>query len=225
MTLEPRLIISAGMPAAGKSTNCQEIVRRIENAVYLDRDTIIEGGLLYANPAKGEGLLPFHQYLGEEPVSEIETPFGPMVYMGWDRGYYYRHAEWPSRMAVGHQAAQSLRLGKVPIFDCFLAEDVNNGTVERFMSWKIFEGHPVHLLYFVVEPEVCRERMIKRAEMDEEAARRTKILLELFESEIQARHTLNSEGEAFVRRAGLIIDTTNRSAEECLQECLDYISS
>lgn len=223
MTLEPRLIISGGMPAAGKTTTCEEITRRFHNVVYLDRDTIISGGLLYFNPAKGEGLLSGRQYLGSEPFTEVETPFGRMLKMGWDLGYYYRHAEWPSRMAIGHQAAQALRLGKAPIFDCFLAEDVNNGTVERFMSWDLFTGYPIYLIYFVVETEMCKNRLFSRATVDEEARRRTEILEAKFEEELRLRHTLSREGEAFVRQFGKLIDTTDRSVDDCVEECLKYI--
>lgn len=224
MILKPRLVISAGMPAAGKTTNCEAIAKVVDNALYLDRDTIISGGFLYLNPAKGDGLLPFHHYVGDESFLETDTPFGPMIKMEWDKGYYYRHAEWPSRMAIGHQAAQSLRLGKVPIFDCFLAQDINNGTVEKFIKWEALVDYPIYLIYFKVSPNVCKERMRERAGTDEEAKKRTKILEESFEDELW-KHTLTDEGEKFVQKTGIIIDTTNYSIEECAKKCIQYITS
>ena len=41
MKKDPMLFIATGLPGCGKSTVCREIVEKIDNAVYFDRDDVI----------------------------------------------------------------------------------------------------------------------------------------------------------------------------------------
>src|SRR5713101_5484080 len=112
LVLPPTLICVSGMSAAGKSSVSGELARRITNASYFDRDSILYGGLLYVNERASAPDLPsFREYAKRDSIfpnnfEEIDTPFGLMTLVYHDSfpkppDYQARHGREQGYLVAG----------------------------------------------------------------------------------------------------------------------------
>lgn len=224
MILPPRLIVSSGIPAAGKTTICQELARRIDNATYFDRDDALDA-LMHVFIEDDSAKLPaFSQYVARDAVfpdnaKRVSTPFGSMVSIVPKNDFYRRHGRHQSHMVIGKLAATSLKLGKVAILDCFLPRQISDGTLRRFFDEEVFQGIPKFLLYCVCNAQTCVERAQKRAEGDPQA--------EIRVQKAGAQELMHDP--AFRNPPGLAdfshlyLDTSSLTAEIAVTKCLEYV--
>lgn len=224
MILTPRLIVSSGIPAAGKSTTCRELARRIDNAVYLDRDDALNALMHVFIGENLPSLPPFPNYVINDRVFHentklVHTPFGEMISILPKNDFYRRHGRHQSHMVIGKLAATSLKLGKVAILDCFLPRQISDGTLGRFFEQEDFRGIEKYLLYFVCTPETCMSRAQQRAQEDPQAA--VQVQKAGAQELIHDAASRNPPGLSKLRH--LYLDTTELSVEKAIDECLEYI--
>ena len=166
MILPPRIVFSSGMIAAGKSTTCKNIVQEIANAFLLDRDEMIFP-LLHVVPTISEELPPFEEYVKNDRVFPdharmVETPFGEKIQIDPVNHYHRRHSRDQVYLIQARLAALGLSLGKVPVLDCFLMRQIEDGSLKRFIEQPVFKGYPKYHIHFVVDKEICFDRIQKR---------------------------------------------------------------
>ncbi|MBI2035451.1 MAG: hypothetical protein HYT12_02070 [Candidatus Liptonbacteria bacterium] len=225
--LEPRIVFSSGMIAAGKSTTCRGLVREIANAFYLDRDDMIFP-LLHVAPTVSKELPPFEEYVKNDNVFPdnarmVDTPFGEMIQIYPANHYHRRHSRDQVYLIQARLASRGLDLGKVPVLDCFLMRQIDDGSLGRFIEQPLFRGYLKYLIHFVVSPEACFER-IKARKGDKEAEERSRGMFEIesFKKTLSEKHERIPRGLKDLKY--LLMDTTDKSTEKCVSECLSYIS-
>ena len=228
-----RLVVLAGMAAAGRTTLSRAIASLIPNAFHITRDDILYGGLLYVSPTKTPRLPPFSEYVKNDNVFPdhailVKTPFDEMTSVphSSQSDFYKRHGRDQSFLIQGRIAAEALKTGKVPIVDGFLGNNVKFGSLARFMDQEYFAGYPKRLIYVVIDEEECWRRLNARAEHDAEAKIRSleiRLNKEAAMEVMKKNHPRNPEGLADLPHHH--IDTTGRTIEECVAECIAYISS
>lgn len=136
----PSLILIGGGAASGKSRIAVKVVRRISNAVLLDKDCLFGEWVDAILSAQGQ-------------PSDRDCP----IY--WD---YVRPLEYKSLMRL---AFDHLRLGKVVVIDAPLRPELDDPAwVHRTdMACKDL-GANLASVWIEVSPECAQERMRKRAE-------------------------------------------------------------
>lgn len=232
--LSPRLVVISGIPAAGKTTIAEALSRQIQNAIYLSRDHVAYGGLLYVNHVAETPLLPtFEEYVAKDNVFPndaeiVQTPFGPMtlIHDSARSDFYKRHAREQSYLIMGRLARVNLIVGKVPIIEGFLARSIQSGALKAFMNQSGFSSFPKYLIHIVADSSVCLSRQKERAIRDREAATRAKTgYLEdkKFTELMTKEHPRFPKGIEDLPH--LILDTSSISPEECVKQCVKYISS
>ena len=232
LVLKPRLVVISGIPASGKTVIAEGLARRISNALYLSRDHVAYGGLLYVNHSvKTPALLPFEEYVKKDKVfpndaEVVETPFGEMtlIHDSARSDFYKRHAREQGHLIQGRLAVENMKAGKVAIIEGFLPRVIESGALKRFMSQAMFSGYPKYLIHVVASDEVCLERQKSRSEVDEEAAVRAKTgytdagnFSQLMANE-HPRAPRDLEDLPH-----LLLDTSSLQVEDAVQQCLDYI--
>jgi predicted kinase len=134
------LVLVAGGPASGKSRMARELVRRLPNAVLLDKDRLLGGWvdrLLLATGADVDRDSPY--YLEEVRPREYETL---------------------EAVAFDH-----LQLGKVVVMDAPLAPELRDaGWVNRMRAECRKYAAGLAAVWVAVSPETARRRLQERGE-------------------------------------------------------------
>lgn len=229
--LEPGIVFSSGVTSTGKSTTLKEFVKKVGNAFYLDRDDINQGNLYVSAKQLGRELPSFEDYVAKDNVfpnhaREVQTPFGPKIQIDPVNAFYARHVRDQSYLIQTEVAKTNLALGKIPIIDCIVMRQIQDGTLQKFISHSSFEGYNKFLIHFIADEEVIRQRILKRAETDKYVAKR-----------VEARKAKNPQEfhefvtkeqpmvpEALQNYEHLLINTSDCSPEECAGEIINYIS-
>jgi len=231
-TLKPCLIVISGIPASGKTTLAERLAKQITNAVYLSRDHVAYGGLLYVNHLVATpSLLNFEEYVAKDKVfpndaEPVGTPFGEMILIhdSARSDFYKRHAREQGYLIQGRLAAENMKAGKVAIVEGFLPRVIESGALKRFMDQPMFVEYPKYLIYVVASDEMCLARQKARAGMDKEAAVRAKTGYTdagNFSQLMAKEHPRAPRGLEDLPH--LLLDTSVLSTEESVRRCLDYI--
>ena len=236
LILKPRLIIATGMATGGKTTVAKGLVHTIPNAVYLDRDGAMYGGLLVVNniEERGEHLPSFEEYVGRDKVfpdfvETIENPFGRMhrVIHSNHSDFFWRHADRQSYLVTARFAEENLKLGKVALIDAwFSPKDFRNGTVREFLLQPAFGDVPRYLIFVAVEFDEAFRRWHARSEEDAESDLRAKsgyLDQDTFIEKMRSEQPAHPEGLDKIPH--LRLDTTNISIQQSVATALDYVSS
>lgn len=231
LILSPRLIVTAGIPGAGRSTLCRELAARIANAFHMSRDMINYDGLMLVAHTPTSRLPAFEEYVARDRVfpddaQVIETAFGPMTRVHHVAGsdFYVRHGQEQSLLVQERLAAEGLAVGKVPILDGFQARHISSGKMKKFLEQPKFAAYPKYLIQIVVDEEECFRRHCERAENDPELAARAKygyLDRESFHRLMEKNSPRIPEG--LEELSHHLLDTTGRTIEDCVEECLKYI--
>ncbi|MDP3881875.1 MAG: hypothetical protein Q8Q31_03275 [Nanoarchaeota archaeon] len=230
VTLDPRLVITSGLSATGKSTTLEEVARRISNSFILEKDAINQS-MLHVVPTEDLRLLPFDEYVKGDSVfpdhaRNVETPFGEMIKIDPANGYYGRHARDQTYIVMANIAYGNMKNGKVPLLDCIVIRQIRDGTVKKFMDQPMLADYPKYLIHFVTGEEECYQRHLARAKTNPEAAIRDAKKI----SSRDAFHRFVTEEqpmtpEELKKYDHLILDTSKRSPAECAREFIEYISN
>ncbi|MDO8602200.1 MAG: AAA family ATPase [bacterium] len=230
--LSPRLIIFSGMPGAGRSTLCRELARQIPNAFCMSRDGILYNGLMLVNNTEVSSLPPFSEYVARDSVfpdqaENFETTFGQMtrVHHVGGSGFYLRHGQEQSLLIQEHLAEEGLRIGKVPIMDGFQARHIKTGKLKKFLAQAKFAEFPKYVIQVIVSEDEAFKRHNARAQTSKELADRARfgyLDRESFNTIMRRDHSPFPEGLDEIEHH--LLDTTGKSIESCVQECLDYVS-
>ncbi|MDO8602198.1 MAG: hypothetical protein Q7R62_03730 [bacterium] len=231
LTLTPRLVIVSGMGVAGKSSIAQGLVRRIANAVFLGRDRILYGGLMFVNENESAPELPaFADYVSRDNVFPanceiVETPFGQMTSVFHDASpaFYRRHGKEQSYLVAGRVAEDNLALGKVPVVEGFLTRHWKAGTLQAFVRQAIFAPYPVRIIHVEIDLEEAYKRMLVRAKTDSEAAIRARPLLDKDAFMAHFRKVFQLAPTELGSLPHLLLNSTVKSVEQCVQEAFDYV--
>ena len=235
--LPPRTIFITGMSCAGKSTICNEMIRKISNAFPLRRNDVIWSmmhvDVSYSGESSFSGeqneLPPFEDYVARDAVFPdnarlVETPFGKLLQVMPRNAFYARHASPQSYLVLAKIAGAGLALDKIPVLDRFLAKHIESGTLGKYLNLPFFQGFPKFLLHFVADPEVCYERFLQRQESENQwdAARRDvhNLSKEMFVKNFALKE---KSPQGLERIPHLTIDTTFKTPPECIEECLSYV--
>ena len=231
--LSPRLIFVSGMTASGKSSLARELARCIVNGVCLNRDSILYGGLLCVDENFAAPSLPsFRQYVAKDIVfpdncEVVDTPFGPMTRVFHIPGsdYHGRHARDQGYLVQIRLAEENVQIGKVPILDGYQMRHIDGGSLQRVMDLPVFRPYPKYLIHTMVDPEECYRRLRGRGETDYEGWVQARVHKnkESFLKFLESRQKSIPDG--LKNFPHLIVDTTNRTIDECAKECLTYIQS
>lgn len=229
--LSPRLVVTAGIPGAGRSTICRELARRIANAFHMGRDMINYDGLMLVSHQPVQNLPSFEEYVARDRVFPddaeiIETAFGPFTRVHHVAGsdFYRRHGQEQSLLAQERLAVEGLAVGKVPILDGFQARHISSGKMKKFLSQEKFAAYPKYLIQIVVDEEECFKRHLARSQTDPELAARARygyLDRENFHKLMEKNSPRVPEG--LEELPHLLLDTTGRTIEDCVEECLEYI--
>lgn len=224
------------MATGGKTVLAQNMARAIDNAIYLDRDGAMYGGLLLVNDIETESarLPSFDEYVLQDEVfpdfiETIETSFGRMrrVIHANHNDFFWRHVDRQSYLTAARFAGANLKLGKVVIIDAwFSPQDFRSGVVQAFLSQPAFGDVPRHLIFMAVELNEAFQRWHSRSADDLESNLRGKggyLDRETFEERMKEEQPDHPEGLDKIRH--LRLDTTNTSLELSLATALDYVSS
>ncbi len=229
IVLGRRVVFISGMTAAGKSTIARGLAGTIMNGLYLSRDDILYGGLLCVNEnAPNTTLPPFQEYIANDSVlSEIiDTPFGAMRRMIHDppSDYHARHGREQGYLVQIRLALENLKLGKVPICDGYQARHIDNGSLAKILALPEFRTYRQFLIHVVASIEECYRRLHDRGVQDEEAGIRANPYKDkkVFEEFIHTKQQPIPDGLKHFKH--LLINTTDRSIDECVHECLEYIA-
>lgn len=170
----PTLILTAGVAGTGKSLFIYEFVRNTPNTVFLDKDGL-NNAFFHVKPTnqgqlpsmeetfkyyKERGMLISRKYFNGEEM--IRVPF-PTEYNG-------RHVRDQTYLAFAQLAKDNLQLGKSPIIQAIVHRQVYDRTLPGFIAE--FRGFPVAILHFITDEKILRQRLIERAEKDEQARER-----------------------------------------------------
>lgn len=231
LILSPRLVVLCGIPGAGRSTLCRELAKRITNAFHMSRDMILYDGLMLVADTLTPNLPPFAEYVANDKVfpndyETIETPFGKMTRAHHVAGsdFYKRHGQEQSLLIQERLAKEGLEAGKVPILDGFQARHISSGKMKKFLNQEKFAVFPKYLIQVVIDEEECFKRHQARAATDPELALRARygfLNWESFHEIMEKDHPRVPEGLADLSHH--LLDTTGRTVEDCVEECLEYI--
>lgn len=231
IVLSPRLVLVEGRGGAGRTTLSRELARRIVNAFVLTRDQVLYGGQLFLRHADTPNLPPIEEYIGRAVLPEnrkvIETPFGTMTRVDHTppNDFHERHTKKQSYLILGRLAHDGLLTGKVPIIDGFLPQHIADGSLKKFLDQPEYAGFPKYLVHVVVDEKECFSRWQKRAEADPEAAIRGKFWAQNRKAfhELMEKHAIRPTG--LEELPHLFLDTTGRTIEDGVYECLAYIQN
>ncbi len=229
--LEPMIVILSGAAGTGKTTAVEELVKEVPNAFYMEKDSI-DRGILHVNTSfQTSELPPFEEYVAGDSVFPdnarvVETPFGDMTQIDPKCAYHVRHARNQTYLVETNLAAVNLRLGKIPIIDCIVPRQIQDGTLRKFLDQPAFSPFPSYLIHFTLNPEDHFERLSKRIQQDPEALMRNKAMLESPEA-FQRSLGTNQElmPEALSNYDHLLVNSSTNTPGESAQKILDYISS
>lgn len=233
LVLSPRLVVVTGIPGAGRSSICRELARRITNAFHMSRDMINYDGLMLVSHNSAPRLPSFEEYVSRDRVfpdaaEVIDTAFGKMTRVHHVAGsdFYLRHGQEQSLLVQERLAAEGLRVGKVPILDGFQARHISSGKMKKFLEQPKFAEFPKYLIQVVVDEKECFQRHHARAKTDPELAKRAKfgyLDWESFHAIMEKNHPFHPEG--LKELPHLFLDTTGRTLEDCVEECLKYVKN
>lgn len=231
--LPPRLVATAGIPGAGRSTICRELAKRIANAFHMGRDMINYDGLMLVSHTPTPNLPSFEVYVSKDKVfpddaEVIDTAFGKMTRVHHVAGsdFYVRHGQEQSLIVQERLAKEGLAVGKVPILDGFQARHISSGKMKKFLEQEKFNLYPKYLIWIVVDEDECFKRHIERAKTDPELAARAKYGY-LDRENFHRLAVKNSPRvpDGLNELPHLFVDTTGRTIEDCVDECLNYIKT
>jgi len=233
ITLSPRLVVLTGIPGAGRSTICRELARRITNAFHMSRDMMNYDGLMLVSQQSTPRLPDFEQYVARDRVfpddaEVIETAFGPMTRVHHVAGsdFYRRHGQEQSLLLQERLAQEGLVVGKVPILDGFQARHISSGKMKKFLEQEKFVAYPKRLIQVVISDDECLRRHTERSKNDPELAARAKYGYTDREQLLKInRETHPHMPEGLSELPHHFIDTTGRTVEDCVEECLKYVRS
>lgn len=228
--LTPRLVIATGIAGTGKSTTLNDLSRLVPNSFILDKD-LLNQSLLHLSMQRFPKIPPVEAYLSQSGIDlsrtpRAETPFGEMYQIDPGTEYYYRHVRNQVYITMIALAGYNLRLGKIPIIDCLVIRDIITGTVRSFMDQDVFFGYPQYLIHFIADEEQCYQRLVHRAAIDRQAAKRDGDKI----SSKEAFHHFLTEVQPMIpselaQYKHLLINTSNGTPFSCAQKCLYYISN
>lgn len=231
MIIKPCLVFSSGVAATGKSTVLKELVKKVENSLYIDRDDINKGNLHVAI-IKMKDLPDFEDYVSKDDIfpyhaKKIQTPFDEMWQLEPQSAFYRRHIRDQSYLIQAEIAKTNLDLGKAPIIDCVVMRQIKDGTIRKFMDYHILAGYKKLLIHFIADEKDCRERIIERAKSDPYAT--TRIEFKMAQSE-ETFHRFVTEDQPMVPKElfeykHLMINTSQKRVDECVKKSLEYILS
>ena len=189
--------------------------------------------MLSVRPGELKGLDSFAVYtlkdsLFPDGVKMIETFAGPVHMITRRNDFFRRHVDLQSYLVMAAYAAEFLKLGKVVIVEPFLQRMIEDGTLKRFLELPDFSDFPKRVIHFVADMNTLfernRARMVEYGE-DERSARSMFSLdnRKVFAKEMEATHSGKPKGLDEIPH--LTLDTTVRSADECVRLCIDYIRS
>ncbi len=227
--LEPRLVVLSGVAGTGKSTMVEELVKRVPNAFVLEKDVINQTSM-YVRPTSQGKLPPFEEYVKGDKVfpnnvREVDTPVGKMLQVDPVNEFYGRHGRDQAYMIMTGIAEGNLQRGKIPVIDCMVIRQIQDGTVGKFMEQKAFSHNPRYLIHVTADEEELYSRLLKRSQVDPVATKRYKKQL----TSREAFHTFVTETQPLVPKElsqyrHLLINTSKYTPEECAHQCLEYIS-
>jgi len=138
-TMRPCLVLLAGGAGAGKTRLAQELVRRVPNAVLLDKDRLLGGWVDRLLVAAGVGV-------------------------DRDSHYYWQEVRPEEYLTLERIAHDHLELGKVVVIDAPLRPELSNsGWVARVRHECESRGAGFLAVWVIVSPETARRRMTARA--------------------------------------------------------------
>jgi RNase adaptor protein for sRNA GlmZ degradation len=227
--LNPSLVIVTGVAGTGKSTTVKLAVEQIANSFILEKDPMNEAGM-HVVPTKQYKLPTFQDYVQADNVypnniREVETPFGHMLLVDPVNEFYGRHGRDQTFLTMAEIARTNLKLGKVPIIDCMVIRQIQDGTVQKFLDQKAFKEYSTHLIHITADEDELFDRLTSRAKVDPISVKR-------YEKQISSRvhyHEFVTKDQPLVpeelqRYSHHIINTSHLSRDECARELIDYIS-
>jgi predicted kinase len=139
-TLGPCLILTAGGAGTGKTRLSQALVRRVPNAILLDKDRILGAWVDLVLQAAGE------------PADR-------------DGRYYWQDVRPQEYRTLEQVAYDHLELGKVVVIDAPLRPELNDPAwVDRIRGECHSRGAGFLAVWLIVSPDTARMRMTARAE-------------------------------------------------------------
>lgn len=235
MILNPRIIFSSGIPSAGKTSTLKGIAKKVHNSFYIDRDDII-WGLLHVAKTKTNELPDFEEYVAKDTVfpnnaQYIEDfAFGEMIKVNPLNSYNRRHGRDQTYLIQFRLARTGLELGKIPILDCFLPRQINDGTMKKILDYPDFKDYQKFMIHFTASEETCWQRSVERVKKNQEEAVRYKPIIgngrrsfaEQYANKFKPEQgKLEEIGKLYNL---LIMDTSGKTMEEASRECINFIS-
>ena len=228
--LNPCLVMASGMAGAGKTTLFQALATCIVNGVYLPRDPIM-WAMMYVKLGRLPNLKSFRAYVGSDvkpgEVAEESTFCGTLLKINERREFFLRHVDDQSYLVLDRLAKIHLGHGKVPLLDSCLWYQIKGNVLQAFFAQKEYAGFARRLIHVVADPEVCYERHLARTKTHNAEERSAREPLsasrDSFMREMREKYRRTPPGLEKFRH--LVVDTTCRPIEECLEQCLEYISS
>lgn len=143
----PTLILGAGIAASGKTTFLRELVKYIDDAFLLDKDTLNRAFLL--RPTINDSSMESYKLSGQA--------------LSKNSAYYQENVQLQSYRALLEIAKDNLEAGKHPILDGCYVKELRKGylqsIVEPFLE-KI--QHQTKVIFCYAEEEVIKQRMRER---------------------------------------------------------------
>ena len=230
--IKPCVVFSSGVAATGKTTVLEELVKKIENSVYLNRDDINEANLHILKSAGNISDFQNYVKLDEifpDNVMDVITPFGEMYQINplTNSIFYRRHIRDQSYLIQMFLAKTNLKLGKVTFIDCIVVRQIRDGTLVKLINHQIFNNYPTYVIHFIAEEEELRKRILDRSKNNDYSSRRLEVSMAQTK---ESFHKFITEEQPILptelnNYAHLVIDTSRYSISECVEKCLKYISS
>jgi len=228
-TLKPCLVIATGISCTGKSTVLSEFARIVQNSFIIEKD-LVNQGILHVHKSDDTRLLAFKDYVNGDNVfpdnaRTVKTPFGEMTQVDPKNGFYGRHARDQGYIVAADLARLNMDLGKVPIIDCLVTRQIQDGTLRRFIGQPLLSGYPKYLVHFIADEEECYQRHIERAQRDASAQIRDKEKI----TSREAFHKFVTEQQPMLPRElqhynHLLINTSKGNPRECANTLMGYVT-
>ena len=238
MKLTSRVIFSSGIGATGKTTIMKSLAKKIENSLYLDRDDINQGNS-YVSPTQTSDLPNFEQYIVNakifpDHIRRVKTAFGEMWKVDPHNEFYRRHLRDQSYLVQMYLARTNIQAGKVPIIDCITMRQIQDGTLQKIIDSEFFLNYPKYLIHFICDEKECYQRILARSKIDEAARKRTELIKHSDRnvsptSSPEAYHKFITEEQPMMPKElknykHLLVNTSEKNIDECVMDCLKYVS-
>ena len=144
---KPTLILGVGNSACGKTIHLLEVVKRVDNAFWIDKDTI-EDTFLFKMNNYSNNIEKYNTILGSFPRKEH---------------HHLMHVELQSYLLMLLKAKNNLVLGKHPVLDGNYIREIPKGYIEKIIM-PILSGinYKLKILYFHCPEEIMKKRIIER---------------------------------------------------------------